>query len=89
MCTADGIFFIRLTDPKKRDLLAPKKAPHAWGTKRPCLETSFYEVFNQSNVDLINVRESPIIGVTENGVQTEKEGVIDVDVIVLATGFDR
>lgn len=78
----------RLTDPKKRDLLAPIKPPHAWGTKRPCLETSFYEVFNQTNVDIVNVRESPILSITENGVMTEKEGVIDVDVIIFATGFD-
>jgi len=78
----------RLTDPKKRDLLAPIKPPHAWGTKRPCLETSFYEVFNQTNVDLVNVNESPILSIAENGVVTEKEGVVDVDVIVFATGFD-
>ncbi len=24
----------KISDPKKRDILAPLKAPHAWGTKR-------------------------------------------------------
>lgn len=45
-------------------------------------------MFNQTNVDLINVRESKILSITETGVKTEKEGVIDVDVIIFATGFD-
>ncbi len=45
-------------------------------------------MFNQPNVDLIDVNASPILEITETGVKTEKEGVIDVDVIVLATGFD-
>lgn len=78
----------RIDDPVKKDLLAPKKAPHAWGTKRPCLEQAYYEVYNQPNVDLINVKESPILEITETGVKTKNEGVIDVDVLILATGFD-
>ncbi|XP_021953617.1 baeyer-Villiger monooxygenase [Folsomia candida] len=77
----------RIHDVVKRDILAPLVAPHAFGIKRPCLEQSYYEVFNQSNVDLVNVRESPILEITENGVRTEK-GVVEVDIIVLATGFD-
>ena len=28
----------RIQDPRKRDILAPEKAPHAFGTKRPSLE---------------------------------------------------
>jgi len=78
----------RLKDVRMKDLLAPLKAPHAWGTKRPCLEQTFYEVFNQPNVDLINVKESPIIRITPDGVETKNEGVIPVDVLILATGFD-
>jgi len=78
----------RINDPVKRELLAPLKPPHAIGTKRPCLEQRFYEVFNQDNVDLINVKASPIIEITERGVRTEKEGVIEVDALILATGFD-
>lgn len=45
-------------------------------------------MFNQTNVEIVNVQDSPIISITENGVMTEKEGVVDVDVIVFATGFD-
>lgn len=28
----------RMKDEKKKDIVAPLKAPHAWGTKRPSLE---------------------------------------------------
>lgn len=58
----------RIQDKRKRDILAPRMAPHNFGTKRPCLESSYYEVFNQDNVDIINIRQSPIIEITENGI---------------------
>lgn len=78
----------RINDPVKQEMLAPTIAPHPFGTKRPSLEQRYYEVYNQDNVDLIDVRKSPIVEITENGVRTEKEGVVDVDIIVYATGFD-
>jgi len=77
----------RVPDPKKQELLAPKIPPHPWGTKRPSLEQNIYEVFSQKNIDIINVNESPILEVTETGLRT-KEGLVEVDIIVLATGFD-
>lgn len=78
----------RINDPIKKELLAPLKPIHPFGAKRPCLETSYYEIYNQPNVDLINLRESPIIEITERGIKTAKEGVIEVDIILIATGFD-
>lgn len=78
----------RIHDPVKRDILAPLKAPHPFGCKRPCLESTYYECFNQNNVDIIDVSASPILEITEQGVKTAKEGVIPVDVLILATGFD-
>lgn len=79
----------RINDPAKKDILAPIVAPHPFGTKRPSLEQRYYEVYNQNNVDIINVRQSPILEITENGIKTQKEGVTDVDIIVFATGFDQ
>lgn len=79
----------RINDPVKRDILAPLVPPHPFGTKRPSLEQRYYEVYNQNNVDIINVKQSPIVEITENGIRTEKEGVTDVDVIIFATGFDQ
>jgi len=77
----------RVSDPKKQALLAPEKPPHPWGTKRPSLEQNYYEVLSLPHVDIIDVNESPIIEVTSTGIRT-KEGLVEVDVIVLATGFD-
>ena len=78
----------RVKDEEKAKILAPEKAPHPWGTKRPSLEQRFYEVVDQKHVKLININESPITGVEAKGIVTEKEGLIEVDVIILATGFD-
>lgn len=78
----------RINDPVKQEILAPTVPPHPFGTKRPSLEQRYYEVFNQENVDIINVRKSPIIEITEQGIKTENEGVVNADVIVFATGFD-
>lgn len=77
----------RIKNPEKQRLLAPEKPPHPWGTKRPSLEQRFYEVVDQDHVDIIDVNEHPIQEVTETGLKTSK-GFVEVDVIVLATGFD-
>lgn len=77
----------RLKDPRKQALLAPEVPPHPWGTKRPSLEQRFYEVVDQPHIKIIDVNESPIEEVTATGIRT-KEGLTEVDVIILATGFD-
>ncbi|KAJ4617856.1 hypothetical protein HRR85_002843 [Exophiala dermatitidis] len=77
----------RIKDPEKQKLLAPEVPPHPWGTKRPSLEQRFYEVVDQPHVKIIDVNKSPIEEVTPTGLRT-KEGLVEVDVIVLATGFD-
>lgn len=63
------------------------KKPHPWGTKRPSLEQSYYEVYNYPHVDLIDIGEEPIEEFTETGIRT-KSGLVEVDVVALATGFD-
>jgi len=77
----------RIHDPKKAELLAPMDPPHPWGTKRPCLEQNYYEMFNLSHVDLVDLRADPIEEFTETGIRT-RSGVKEFDVIALATGFD-
>ncbi|KAK6592800.1 cyclopentanone -monooxygenase [Botrytis cinerea] len=73
--------------PKKQKLLAPEIPPHPWGTKRPSLEQNIYEVFSLPHIDIIDVNESPILEVSEKGIKT-KEGEVEFDVLILATGFD-
>ena len=77
----------RIPDPKKAALLAPEKPPHPWGTKRPSLEQNFYEIVSMPHIDIIDVNASPLEEITEKGIRT-KEGLVEVDVIILATGFD-
>jgi len=77
----------RLRDDRLIDSLAPTEPPHPFGAKRPSLEQGYYEVFNQDNVTLVDLRKSPISAVTADGVQTTT-GLHDLDVLILATGFD-
>jgi cation diffusion facilitator CzcD-associated flavoprotein CzcO len=78
----------RIADPRKRDILAPLKAPHAWGTKRPSLEQDFYEMMDKPENDVVNVRETPITEFTETGIVTSDGKLREFDIIALATGFD-
>ena len=68
-------------------MLAPTEPPYPFGTKRPSLEQNYYDVFNQDNVTLVDLRNEPILNVTPAGIQTT-ERHYDLDVLVLATGFD-
>src|SRR5262249_22301093 len=59
----------RIKDPVVAEKLAPRDPPHPFGTKRPSLEQWYYEVFNQDNVKLVDVREEPIEEITPTGVR--------------------
>lgn len=77
----------RIHDPRLQELLAPAVQPHSFGCKRISLENGYYEIFNQKNVSLVDVNTTPIVKVTERGIQTtEKEW--ELDYVVCATGFD-
>ncbi|KAI9714808.1 MAG: hypothetical protein M1820_000097 [Bogoriella megaspora] len=78
----------RINDPEKRDLLAPLKAPYAFGTKRVPLEQTYYESYNLPHVDLVNLREDPIAEVIPEGLKLKSGATYDLDVLILATGFD-
>ncbi len=74
-----------VNDPNIAKLLMP--TDHPYGTKRPPIDTNYYDTFNRDNVDLVNVREAPIIEITKNGVKTTA-GEYELDTLVFATGFD-
>src|SRR5699024_11048528 len=78
----------RVHDPEVAEMLAPAIPPHPYGVKRPSLENTYYECFNQSNVKLIDSNEEPIERVVPEGIVTPN-GTIECDVLVLATGFDN
>ncbi|RPA19847.1 NAD(P)/FAD-dependent oxidoreductase [Gordonia sp. OPL2] len=75
----------KVTDPATAERLTPRSYPIA--AKRMCVDTGYYEVYNQPNVSLIDVTEQPIERITGSGIRA---GGADFpfDVIILATGFD-
>lgn len=77
----------RVDDPALGEVLAPTDPPYPFGTKRPSLEQNYYECFNQDNVDLVDLLTTPIERIEVNGVRTAG-GLVELDVLVLATGFD-
>ncbi|WP_084420133.1 alpha/beta hydrolase fold domain-containing protein [Henriciella litoralis] len=75
----------RVDDPELAETLTPYSYP--FGTKRPCLDTNYYETFNRDNVSLVDLRKTPMERITPKGIKTS-EGEEAFDVIVFATGFD-
>ena len=76
----------RVTDPAVAELLCPDD--HAFGTKRLPMETGYYETFNRDNVTLVDVKPNPIEAVTPTGLRLTDGTEYELDVLVLATGFD-
>lgn len=50
------------------------------------METFYYEAYNQPNVRLVDLLETPIERITADGVKTTTEG-FKCDVLIYATGF--
>lgn len=71
-------------DPAVAELLAPDST---LGCKRLCLDTEYYETFNQPHVSLIDINRDPIQKLTAEGVQTASSE-FEFDVVIFATGFD-
>jgi cation diffusion facilitator CzcD-associated flavoprotein CzcO len=75
----------RVKDQAVAEKLIPKN--HGFGTRRVPLETRYYEVYNQSNVKLIDINETPIERITPAGIKTG-DAEYEFDLIIYATGFD-
>ncbi|MGY1823153.1 flavin-containing monooxygenase [Geodermatophilus sp. SYSU D00079] len=71
-------------DPQTAADLCPE---YPIGTKRPCLDTGYFETYNRPNVHLVNLQREPLVEVTEKGIRTAAEEYV-FDAIVYATGFD-
>lgn len=75
----------KVKDPVTAERLSPRTYPIA--SKRMCVDTGYFEVYNQDNVTLVDINEEPIKRITRDGIvagDTEHK----VDVIIFATGFD-
>jgi cation diffusion facilitator CzcD-associated flavoprotein CzcO len=75
----------RVKDPATADKLSPKT--HGFGTKRVPMETRYYEVYNQDNVELVHLPDNPIERITPAGVKT-RDREYPLDILVFATGFE-
>jgi cation diffusion facilitator CzcD-associated flavoprotein CzcO len=75
----------RVKDPAVAEKLIPKN--HGFGTRRVPLETRYYEVYNQPNVKLVDINETPIERITPAGIKTS-DAEYEFDIIIYATGFD-
>jgi len=75
----------RVKDPVVAEMLVPKD--HMFGSKRLPCESGYYEVYNQDNVLLVDVREAPIQRITAKGIKTG-DAEYELDVIIFATGYD-
>ncbi|GAB2631868.1 NAD(P)/FAD-dependent oxidoreductase [Prescottella soli] len=74
-----------VTDPATAEALCPQGYP--LGTKRVCIGTDYYETYNRDNVDLVDLRATPIERIVPDGIRTDT-GLHELDMIVYATGFD-
>ncbi|HTR68863.1 MAG TPA: NAD(P)/FAD-dependent oxidoreductase [Mycobacteriales bacterium] len=72
-------------DPETADMLVPKD--HRFGEKRPPFVTDYFETFNRPNVSLVDLKSTPILRMTESGIETA-DGLAEFDLVVWATGFD-
>jgi len=75
----------RVKDPAVAEKLIPKN--HGFGTRRVPLESGYFEVYNQPNVKLVDINETPIERITPTGIKTS-DAEYEFDVIIYATGFD-
>lgn len=76
----------RLKDPRLCDLLIP--TDYGFGTHRVPLEMNYLEVYLRPNVEAVPVKENPIAHITPEGIELADGTRYDLDVIILATGFD-
>ena len=76
----------RLKDQRLIDILVP--TDYGFGTHRVPLERNYLEVYHRPNVELVGVRDNPIARIVPQGIELADGTVHELDVIVLATGFD-
>ena len=72
----------------KNPEVARKLTPTDIYAKRPLCGNDYYDVFNRQNVTLVDVKEDPIAALTPKGIRLAGGVEQELDVIVLATGFD-
>lgn len=76
----------RLKDPKLCQMLIP--TDYGFGTHRVPLENGYLEVYHRENVEPVSVKDNPIKRVVPQGLELADGTVHELDIIIMATGFD-
>ncbi|GAB2641891.1 NAD(P)/FAD-dependent oxidoreductase [Gordonia jinhuaensis] len=76
----------RLRDPELCDLLIP--SDYGFGTHRVPLESGYLEIYHRDNVKAVAVKDNPITEIVPEGIVLADGTRHDLDVIIMATGFD-
>lgn len=71
-------------DPRKADILKPSELY----ARRPLCDSGYYQIFNQDNVDIIDLQSTPIRRIVSQGIETADGKIHELDVLITATGFD-
>ena len=74
-----------VNDPAVAEKLLPWNHPIV--TKRPCVDTGYFQTYNRDNVSLVDLSETPIEAITATGIKTSDQDYA-FDAIVFAIGFD-
>jgi cyclohexanone monooxygenase len=72
-----------VNDPATADLLCPD---NVFGCKRLCVDTDYFETYNQPHVRLVDVSKTPIERFTDAGIVVAGT-LYPLDAVVCATGF--
>jgi cyclohexanone monooxygenase len=72
-------------NPVVADSLCP--TDHPLGTKRICVDTGYFETFNRDNVELVDLKKTPVRELSGNAVVTTQKAH-EIDLLVCATGYD-
>ncbi len=72
-------------DPAVRAALTPGDFP--FGTRRPSVDSGYFQAFNRDNVHLVDIAKTPIQCFTPDGIRTTARNYA-FDVVIYATGFD-
>ena len=75
----------RVKNPVTAEKLIP--TDHGFGMRRVPLETGYFETYNRDNVELVDIRATPIERITQTGIKTSAADY-QFDMIIYATGFD-
>ena len=71
-------------DPKKAEALKPTELY----ARRPLCDSGYYQIFNRDNVDIVNLRQNPIQEIVPEGIKLGDDTTVELDTLILATGFD-